>query len=76
MRVEGDVIGSPETSYPFISTWQLLKQLSQNDELTSAATDQLDAMQELAPWLGATGVRPARGIHLVAQPDPVDLFTP
>lgn len=54
LRVDGDTPSPGETAYPFASAWQLLRLLRENAGLSAAAQDQLDAMEELAPWLGAT----------------------
>lgn len=54
LRVAGDTPSPDETAYPFAGAWQLLRLLQENAGLSAAAQNQLDAVQELAPWLGAT----------------------
>jgi len=61
---------SREALYPFITIWQLLMQIKQSGDLPSAATERLDAIQDIAPWLSQPAQEPAdfRIWHNFEQP--------
>lgn len=57
VRFDGDATKLPTMTAPFITAWQILTRLQQTGELSRTAMDQLNAIQELAPWLNETTAR-------------------
>ena len=51
VTVKGERPDSETALYPFVVLWQLLQQLRQAENLSKAAVERLEALQEIAPWL-------------------------
>ncbi len=58
VTIKGERPDSEAALYPFTVIWQLLQQLRQTGNLSAAAIERLDALQEIAPWLTLSAKRP------------------